>query len=255
MRFFIQKLLVTSLLTVGVSITAYGQTKTTEKAESGFAVVELFTSEGCSSCPSADENLAVITRNAESKGQKVVTLSFHVDYWNNLGWKDPYSSAEATKRQRLYSGVHGTSQVYTPQMVVNGTTEFVGSQRAKSTSAIQSVLKTKPTASLDLKSELSNNKVLVNWKASGAQNTDLVNIALVQKSAMEKVPAGENGGSTLKHVNVVRQFRVLSVGDSEQTVSLDVPVGFKSSDFHIVGYVQSPNDASIQAATVSNIGG
>ena len=219
MRFLVQALIAASLFSaLMMTITAYGQTKATEKDGTGFAVVELFTSEGCSSCPPADENLAAITKDAENKGLNVLTLSFHVDYWNNLGWKDPYSSAEATKRQRLYSGVHGTSQVYTPQMVVNGTIEFVGSKRAKSTPAIQSALRTKSTTSLELKSDFSGNTVRVSWKTSGAQPSDLVNIALVQKSAKEKVPAGENGGRTLKHVNVVRQFRVLSVEESGQPV-------------------------------------
>ena len=101
------------------------------KASTGFAVLELFTSQGCSSCPSADENLAEITKQAALKGEKIVTLSFHVDYWNYLGWRDPYSTADATKRQRLYAGIHGSKQVYTPQLVVNGTTELLGTSRDK----------------------------------------------------------------------------------------------------------------------------
>jgi len=253
MKISVQSMIAAAMLSSIGLATANGQENAAADAEPGFALVELFTSEGCSSCPSADANLVAIKEEAERSGQKILTLSFHVDYWNYLGWQDPYSFAEATKRQRLYSSVHGTSQVYTPQMIVNGTTEFVGSQRAKSKPAIQAALRAKAKASLDLTSELSVNKIQVKWKASGAQPTDLVNIALVQNVAKEKVSAGENSGRNLTHVNVVRQFRVIKVAETDQAVSLDFPSDFKSSDFHVVGYVQSTDDAVIRAAASAKI--
>jgi hypothetical protein len=88
------------------------------------AVVELFTSQGCSSCPPADKLLGELARRSD-----VLTLAYHVDYWNNLGWKDPFASADATRRQRRYAGALGLSGIYTPQMVVDGAIDAVGSDR------------------------------------------------------------------------------------------------------------------------------
>src|SRR5579872_5297720 len=92
-------------------------------------VIELFTSQGCSSCPAADKNLAELIEEAEKKGLPVYGLSFHVDYWNYIGWKDPYSRSEYTARQREYSSFLNSETVYTPQMIVNGEVEFVGSDK------------------------------------------------------------------------------------------------------------------------------
>src|SRR5258708_28691391 len=92
-------------------------------------VIELFTSQGCSSCPAADKNLAEIIEKAEVNGQQVIGLSFHVDYWNYIGWKDPYSKAEFTERQRKYSAHMNSESVYTPQMIVNSEKEFIGSDK------------------------------------------------------------------------------------------------------------------------------
>jgi hypothetical protein len=100
-------------------------------AAPGFAVVELFTSEGCSSCPPADQVLADV-----SHGAGVYALEYHVDYWNSLGCRDPYSAAAYSDRQRAYADALGEDQVYTPQMIVNGTNAFVGSNRQRAEAAI-----------------------------------------------------------------------------------------------------------------------
>lgn len=222
-------------------------------SDQGFAVVELFTSQGCSSCPSADENLAAITKQAERDGKKVITLSFHVDYWNYLGWKDPYSTAEATKRQRLYAGVHGSKQVYTPQMVVNGTTELLGSSSEKSKVAIQAAIKKRPRSSLRLSTKTEGNKIEVLWKVDGLQPADIVNLALVQNQVEDRVDTGENGGRTLKHVNVVRDFQVVNSAKEKDSLSLTIPEGVQARDLHVVAYLQSPTDANIHAAATSEI--
>lgn len=223
------------------------------KSASGFAVVELFTSQGCSSCPSADENLAEITKRAAQNGEKIITLSFHVDYWNYLGWKDPYSTAEATKRQRLYAGVHGSKQVYTPQMVVNGTTELLGSSRDKSKSAIQSALKKQPQSEILVTSSFQNGEVAIDWQVHGLQPTDLLNVALVQDRVEDRVESGENSGRTLKHTNVVRNFHVVNPAKEKGSLTLKIPDGVITENLHVVAYVQSPMDASIHAAAAFDI--
>src|SRR5689334_14081460 len=91
-----------------------------------FALVELFTSEGCSSCPPADRVLARLAAEARASGRRIFPLSFHVDYWNGLGWRDPWSTRTFTERQRNYARALGW-RTYTPQMVINGAEHFVGS--------------------------------------------------------------------------------------------------------------------------------
>ena len=108
---------------------------------SSFAVVELFTSEGCSSCPPADKLLGEIVANARENKKSVFALAFHVDYWDYIGWKDPYAKKAFSERQQRYAQTFRSNRIYTPQMVVNGTEEFVGSNRAKARANIESALK------------------------------------------------------------------------------------------------------------------
>src|SRR4051812_17852201 len=108
-------------------------------------VVELFTSQGCSSCPPADALLGELTRRAD-----VLPLAFHVDYWNRLGWKDPYSSAESTARQRTYARQLGLRTIYTPQMVVDGGIDVVGSERADVLKAIDAARASQRTVPIEV---------------------------------------------------------------------------------------------------------
>lgn len=180
-------------------------------------------------------------------------MSFHVDYWNNLGWPDPYSTADATKRQRLYAGVHGSKQVYTPQMIVNGTTELLGSSREKSRAAIQSAIKKRHQSELVATSAIQDGEVVVSWNAQGLQPNDLLNVALVQDSVQDKVESGENGGRTLKHINVVREFHVVSPSMDKGELNIKIPRGVDAKNLHVVAYLQSRTDASISAVAEIDI--
>ncbi|MDF2431558.1 MAG: hypothetical protein JWP44_1189, partial [Mucilaginibacter sp.] len=123
----------------------------------GFAVIELFTSEGCSSCPPADELVAKIEK--ESKDKPVYILAYHVDYWNRLGWRDVFSSANFSKRQHEYADYLHLQSVYTPQIVVNGKSEFVGSEESTLRKAITASLQKAPAAQLTLTvSNTDNNR-------------------------------------------------------------------------------------------------
>ncbi len=134
------------------------------KAAQGFAVVELFTSEGCSSCPPADEAVADIAKQNKSN---VFILGYHVDYWNYLGWKDMYSSSAYSNRQKQYASVFQLNSIYTPQIVVNGKTEFVGSDKNKLQQTITKELNNNIAKPFDASAKSTDEKtVVVNVKSS-----------------------------------------------------------------------------------------
>lgn len=209
--------------TLGKSTAAGEHQEVTWSDQRPFAIVELFTSQGCSSCPPADKNLQYIVEQSQSRKQKVYALSFHVDYWNYIGWTDPFSLETATHRQRLYAGVHNSEQVYTPQMVVNGTTEFLGSSRDKSQRAIAAALKAKPTARVGLVGQRKDDSISVQWKTERAVGGDLLVVALVQQSGHRSVNAGENAGRKLSHANIVRDFQVADASAASGEISFSVP--------------------------------
>ena len=180
----------------------------------GVAVVELFTSEGCSSCPPADRVLAELAARAEAGSLPVYTLSFHVDYWNSLGWRDRFSSSRYSERQGNYSAVGAHGRVYTPQVVVNGEQECVGSDAARIDSLVGSALGRKPRTRIALEATRGDHVVEVNYVVTGDTQDRVLNLALVEPHADSKVERGENAGEHLAHVNVVRVFttRALSAG-------------------------------------------
>src|SRR6266851_5059745 len=126
-----------AILTSGVFVRPNAQTSSSSPGAARTpVVVELFTSEGCSSCPPADALLTRLTEQQLYENAQLITQEEHVDYWDNQGWTDPFSSRDWTSRQYVYSGVLGNRNPYTPQMVVDGTVEFVGSQPQKARQAI-----------------------------------------------------------------------------------------------------------------------
>ena len=218
----------------------------------GFAVVELFTSEGCSSCPPADELVARIQK--EDKDKQVYILAFHVDYWNRLGWKDVFSSADYSKRQNEYAGWLNLQSVYTPQIVVNGKKEFVGSEEGTLRNAITAGLRTNPAATLTLNTQKGQDHIAVQYRVTGAEKNSNLLLALVQKAAQTKVQRGENGGRTLSHVQIVRkiQSQPLSAGGNGNT-TIALPEGTNTQDWEVIGLVQNKTNGEILAATKANL--
>src|SRR5438045_3417563 len=165
-------------------------------AFSSFAVLELFTSEGCSSCPPADRLLPQLA----STNPNIIPLSFHVDYWDHLGWKDPFSNAEFSDRQRLYAGQFHLESIYTPQLIVNGEYELVGSNRTAADQDIKKVLSEKPRVEIkigDIRKQ--DGKLSISSTLTGDLGETQLIAALVQKHAEMKVRAGENNGAHLSH--------------------------------------------------------
>lgn len=205
-----------------------------------FAVLELFTSEGCSSCPPADTLLTELGREPG-----VLALAFHVDYWDRLGWVDPFGSPEATARQHAYGRRFGAGRIYTPQLVVNGRRELVGSDAGEARLAVVAARALPVTAQLTLEGEPARGEA--RWRLEGAGAGQVLNIALVERGLSVAVPRGENGGRTLRHEHVVRAFRTVPATEVG-AVTLDVPTTAKRENLRMIIYLQDPTTLAITAA-------
>ncbi|HJS87599.1 MAG TPA: DUF1223 domain-containing protein [Acetobacteraceae bacterium] len=204
-------------------------------------VVELFTSQACSSCPPADALLAELKRTRPD----LLPLDFHVDYWNRTGWADPYSLAAATERQRRYAGVFGGEGVYTPQMVIGGTRQAVGSDSAAVSAAIASVQSSR-TQPAPLAVEWKGSRLMVSI-GSGQDNATLW---LVGFDAQHVTPIGhgENAGRVLTEVNVVRSLqRAGHWHGTPVTIDVAPPLGergavlLQANDGRILGASEVPD--------------
>lgn len=208
------------------------------------AVLELFTSQGCSSCPPADKLLGTyISKN------NVILLSFHVDYWDRLGWKDPFSSYEYSARQKMYASALN-SNVYTPQLVINGTKEMLGSDVNKLSDALQKIFSETPHAALSIKkAEERDGKINISFDVSGTIKHSLLNIAVLENKTTTPVKAGENGGATLIDYNVVRDFKTINhFNKGENNLSIDLPVSLDQKNRTLVLYLQKEDSHKITAA-------
>jgi hypothetical protein len=185
-------------------------------------VVELFSSEGCSSCPPADAVLRSLTRSQAVHdggspgkpgsapkppvaGAEVIGLELHVDYWNYLGWTDPFSSAAFTARQRAYASAFHQRGVYTPQAVVDGAAELVGSHEAAAKQAIAAAARA-PKADVRLALRHDRLSIMVTAMPEGAEDAD-VWLAITEDELVTAVPRGENAGTSIAHGPVARAMR------------------------------------------------
>lgn len=236
---------VTLLLLLGMSSCA--QNNSDQKTTKGIAVLELFTSEGCSSCPPADELLGEIQN--ENKDGQVYVLSYHVDYWDRQGWKDIFGNPEYTKRQYDYAKWLGKEPVYTPQVVVNGTKDYIGSDEFTIRNAISSALSKPAAAELALKTTPVNNKLNVNYNVNGISKNSRLLLAVVQKSAKSNVKRGENANRVLSHYQIVKELHSVALkNNGNGTTALTMPKDFTAKDFEVIGFVQDLNSGAILGA-------
>jgi hypothetical protein len=225
----------------------------TEKAKlattnnDGFAVVELFTSEGCSICPPADELLAKLQSEAGDKN--IYLLAYHVDYWDRLGWKDQFSSNEFTKRQQKYMDWLNLYVMYTPQFIINGSTEFAGYNETALYKKVSDALEIKKTENLDLTVKTTKDSLEINYTTNLLQKDNNLFVALIQKQAISKVFRGENQGATLRHVQIVKQLNSFPLNKKEGNVKIVQPDNFNSKDFEIIGFIQNTKTGQILQTT------
>jgi hypothetical protein len=224
---------------------------------SGFAVVELFTSEGCSSCPPADELLAKQVVQARQNDLRVFPIAHHVDYWDRLGWRDPFSSAEASARQQRYAQAFKSEQIYTPQIIVNGETEFVGSDARMAQKTIAAALAATTPTKLSLKPDRSDSQAIsVEYAIESNQQGMVLNLVLVERGLTTQVLRGENGGRTLTHENVARVFQTIDATDKSGHMKLSIPpeLNVDLSHASVIGFLQNPRTMQILAADGFDLG-
>ena len=228
-------------------------------------IVELFTSEGCSSCPPADLLLARLERTQPIAGARVIALEEHVDYWNQLGWVDPFSAPQYRSRQNDYAMVFRAENLYTPQMVVNGQAGFVGNDSNRAYQEVAAARQTQ-TALIDVKSrpngsdpELVDLLVQVTYAKPGKPRAADVYLAVTESDLESSVLRGENAGRHLRHASVVRSFGVIGRMDSRGSNmgainnTLRLPHEWKRENLRAVVFLQERNSLRITGAGIADL--
>jgi hypothetical protein len=227
-------------------------------------LVELFTSEGCSSCPPADALLQKLDHEQPISGAQVIVLSEHVDYWNHLGWRDPYSSKFFSDRQDAYAHHFSLDSAYTPQMVVDGAAEFTGSDSHRASEVIEKARSQSKisvrilSASTKTPATLSVHVEADPLTGSSARQTAEVWLAVALDHAESQVSGGENGGRHLSHVAVVQSLT--KVGDLKNGKSLDREIEIKlnphtdTKNLHVIAFAQQPGPGLVLGAAMEKVG-
>ena len=224
-------------------------------------IVELFTSEGCSSCPPADALLKELSEQQKMNDVQVVALEEHVDYWNHLGWKDPYSAAEFSQRQSDYAQIFGSDGVYTPQMIVDGQHEFVGSRSLAAREAIQKAAN-QPKAEIVLVGGANSSPgkpafevQIKNLEGISVRGETELWVAVTEKGLQTDVKAGENSGETLKHAAVVRSLRKIETlrdpAGYDRQIQVTIESGWKKENLAVVAFLAEKSTRKIIGAAAT----
>lgn len=217
-----------------------------------FAVVELFTSEGCSSCPPADATVSRLIADARAAGQPVIGLAWHVDYWDRLGWPDPFSSPAHTARQEAYDKVLPRG-MYTPQAVVNGRVDVSGLRGGALRHAVKGALAQPGTVKLTAQATREGTRWRVRYGIEGAPPGCSVLAVLTEDGLQIAVPRGENAGRTLRHDQVVRAFRRVPVQANGEVI-LDAPKGLRTEQASVVVLVEHDATRAVLAVMMPEPG-
>lgn len=210
-------------------------------------LVELFTSEGCSSCPPADRVLTRLEQEQPNADAEIITLSLHVDYWNSLGWKDEFSSAIYSRRQDIYGQKFQIGSIYTPQMVVDGRSQFVGNNMEAAKKAIAENAKIKK-APIELSGGENTLKVKITDVPQHGNAT--VFLAIAESNLASNVSRGENSGKRLEHTSVVRELKSIGMLTPEQKdfnaeIALPLQANWKRKNVKFVVFVQENESRKI----------
>jgi hypothetical protein len=215
-------------------------------------LLELFTSEGCNSCPPADGLLALLQQEQPIKGAYLVALSEHVTYWDHQGWKDPFGSQQFTARQQRYGRRFNLDSIYTPQLIIDGSREFVGSDKGAIERALRDAAKAVKPA---LRIELGGAGTTLTVSASGPgllaeRDADLW-VAITEDNLVVDVKRGENANRTLRHSGVVRILETPGAGSTIATVRLDPQ--WRRENLRVVAFVQSRKNHKILSVAAARL--
>lgn len=230
----------------------------------GVAVLEIFTSEGCNSCPNAERAVAGLRDQVQAKGGNLILLAWHVDYWDKLGWKDPFASPQYTQRQREYQIKSGLGQAWTPHMLINGRT-LVSPQLLQR--YLQGALVIPPRLRVSATRAVEQPEagaIAVDYTIEGKRTVPVVGLAILTEDEIQsEVTAGENAGKTLTHQGVVRTvvpFRVPAPPQAAEgetatetpsisgTVTIPIPEGVQRAKANVVILAQAPESMLIKGA-------
>ncbi len=227
-------------------------------------VAELFTSEGCSSCPPADDLLSRLMSDQPIEGVEVITISEHVDYWDGLGWKDPFSSRRFSERQREYARARNTSQIYTPQLVIDGRLQAVGSDQVAVREFLLEAARA-PRAAVAVSAERSQGGRFASVRVrvrdlprAVRTGTIRVVVAIVEDDVVTEVTRGENARRRLRHDSVARVLDTIAAlgdeaGAGEFTKDLALDGEWAERRLRAIAFLQDDRTRHIVGAGVSNV--
>ncbi len=242
--------------TAGSSYRGGGSSSKNQEVQTrGFALVELFTSEGYRNFVRAQRHVEWVEKTGMSRNLPVYTLAFHVDRLNDETFKDPYSTKDATARQETYANAYARGSVVAPLTIINGEAKLPGS-RTTAKDFINAALGSNPTtenSGILIEARHSQGTVAVNCAMAGWQNDDRVNVALVQKEATHEITTGEFAGQSVTHTNVVRDYKVVDGPNAQGVIAttLMLPQDVDADQFHVVVYAQSSTTGMIRSASIA----
>jgi hypothetical protein len=211
-------------------------------------LVELFTSEGCDSCPPADQVLMRLARERNIAGADVIVMSEHVDYWNHLGWKDPFSSRQFTDRQNEYASALGRDGVYTPQMIIDGRYDVLGGRYVEVTRTLSQASRS-PKGMMNVTIRSLGSEADLHVAVSPCSEPTNIYLAVTEDNLFNNVSRGENKGLKLSHAAVVRSLT--RVGSAKRNTpftadsAIKVAAEWKTADLHAVVFAQSTKSKAI----------
>ena len=254
MRLIVAALAVIVILVIAAGVAVGGRQVPAANGPRVPVLAELFTSEGCSSCPAADEVLRTLLADQPVAGVEVIALSEHVDYWDRLGWKDRFSSPAFTERQTQYARVLGPGNIYTPQLVVNGRREMIGSDLRAISNALAAAAKA-PRATLVPSAHVSDGTIDVSVRVTeipeAQRSRGFRVVAAVAESAISsRVTSGENARRHLQHTSVVRRMNSIGIlaageGGGEFTGRFAIDPAWVREQLRLVVFLQDTRSLAV----------
>jgi hypothetical protein len=228
------------MLFLGFSKETNAHSKLKNPTQNNFVLVELFTSEGCSSCPPAE---SIFNEMVQQNRDNIFAISYHVDYWDRLGWKDPFSRKDCTERQYNYNLYFKNQSIYTPQVIVNGQSEFVGSDKSSFDKSIQKRIENE--IKIQLKPIMNNSILVVDYTIEGKIEDKILTTVLTQREAETEVKRGENAGRKLLHNNIARTINNANLKQNSGKFTMNLPIGFNKKDYFLIAFIQSSKNGKV----------